>query len=76
MCHRIHVNLTVFNETQCVSRNSQVNLSDEYKQILHVGKNDSLTCHLNFPKSCNLDSVKWYKVKKKKNPINTFSLLI
>ncbi|XP_045060690.1 interleukin-1 receptor-like 2 isoform X2 [Desmodus rotundus] len=61
MCHRIHVNLTVFNETQCVSRNSQVNLSDEYKQILHVGKNDSLTCHLNFPKSCNLDSVKWYK---------------
>ncbi|XP_036913239.1 interleukin-1 receptor-like 2 isoform X3 [Sturnira hondurensis] len=61
MCHRIHINLTVFSETQCVSRNSQVNLSDEYKQILHVGKNDSLTCHLNFPKSCDLDSIKWYK---------------
>ncbi|XP_036999298.2 interleukin-1 receptor-like 2 [Artibeus jamaicensis] len=61
MCHRIHINLTVFSEIKCVSEKSQVNLSDEYKQILHVGKNDSLTCHLNFPKSCDLDSVKWYK---------------
>ncbi|XP_015451757.1 interleukin-1 receptor-like 2 [Pteropus alecto] len=62
MCHQIHVNLTVFEKYWCgTSRNNQMNLPDEYKQILHVGRDDSLTCHLNFPKSCALDSVKWYK---------------
>ncbi|XP_062933893.1 interleukin-1 receptor-like 2 [Cynocephalus volans] len=32
-----------------------------YEQILHLGKDGFLMCHLNFPKSCVLDSVKWYK---------------
>nr|KAF6447084.1 interleukin 1 receptor like 2 [Rousettus aegyptiacus] len=66
MCHQIHVNLTVFEKYWCsTSRNNQMNLPTEYKQILHVGRDDSLTCHLNFPKSCALDSVKWYKDCKK-----------
>ncbi|KAF6321209.1 interleukin 1 receptor like 2 [Rhinolophus ferrumequinum] len=61
-CHQIQVNVTVFEKHNCdTSRNSQMNLSDEYRQILHIGKDDSLMCHLNFPKSCDLDSVKWYK---------------
>ncbi|XP_058390369.1 interleukin-1 receptor-like 2 isoform X1 [Diceros bicornis minor] len=61
-CHRIHVNLTVFKKYWChASRNSRPYSLDEYQQILHVGKDDSLTCHLNFPKSCVLDSIKWYK---------------
>ncbi|XP_023474276.1 interleukin-1 receptor-like 2 isoform X2 [Equus caballus] len=61
-CHSIHVNLTVFKKYWCsASRNSQPNLLDEYKQILHAGNDDSLTCHLNFPRSCVLDSIKWYK---------------
>lgn len=72
-CHQIQVNLTVFEKHNCdTSRNSQMNLSDEYRQILHIGKDDSLMCHLNFPKSCDLDSVKWYKVKKMNFPINIF----
>lgn len=67
MCRQVHVNLTVFEKYGCrMSRNSQMNFPDGHEQILHVGKDDSLTCHLNFPKSCVLDSVKWYKVKKKK----------
>ncbi|XP_040310033.1 interleukin-1 receptor-like 2 isoform X4 [Herpailurus yagouaroundi] len=61
-CHRIHVNLTVLRKYwYCFSGNSQLILSDEYKQILHAGKDDSLTCHLNFPQSCVLDSITWYK---------------
>ncbi|XP_064227353.1 interleukin-1 receptor-like 2 isoform X3 [Aotus nancymaae] len=61
-CHRIHVNLTVFEKHWCdISVSGLPNLSDEYKQILHVGKDDSLTCHLHFPKSCILDSTMWYK---------------
>ncbi|XP_036211306.1 interleukin-1 receptor-like 2 [Myotis myotis] len=62
MCRQVHVNLTVFENYGCgMSRNSQMNFPDGHEQILHVGKDDSLTCHLNFPKSCVLDSVKWYK---------------
>lgn len=65
MCLQVHVNLTVFEKHGCrISRNGQMNLPGGHEQILHVGKYDSLTCHLNFPKSCVLDSVKWYKVKK------------
>ncbi|XP_035127679.1 interleukin-1 receptor-like 2 isoform X2 [Callithrix jacchus] len=61
-CHRIHVNITVFEKHWCdTSVSGLPNLSDEYKQILHVGKDDSLTCHLHFPKSCILDSTMWYK---------------
>ncbi|XP_045443247.1 interleukin-1 receptor-like 2 isoform X3 [Pipistrellus kuhlii] len=62
VCHQVHVNLTVFGKYGC-RRNSQRNLPDGHEQILHVGGDDSLSCHLNFPKSCVLDlnSVKWYK---------------
>ncbi|XP_063551739.1 interleukin-1 receptor-like 2 isoform X7 [Gorilla gorilla gorilla] len=61
-CHRIHVNLTVFEKHWCdTSISGLPNLSDEYKQILHLGKDDSLTCHLHFPKSCVLGPIKWYK---------------
>ncbi|KAM9211980.1 interleukin-1 receptor-like 2 isoform 3-T4 [Dugong dugon] len=61
-CHRIHVNLTAFRKYWCdTSRNVPPNLSDEYLQTLHFGKDDSLVCHLNFPKSCVLDLIKWYK---------------
>nr|XP_023408372.1 interleukin-1 receptor-like 2 [Loxodonta africana] len=61
-CHRIHVNLTAFRKYWCgTSRNVLPNLSDEYLQTLHFGKDDSLMCHLNFPKSCVLDLIKWYK---------------
>ncbi|KAK2507743.1 hypothetical protein MC885_000987 [Smutsia gigantea] len=62
-CHRINVNLTVFEKYFCgTPRDSQLSLSDEYKQILHAGRDDSLTCHLNFPKSCFSDSLRWYKL--------------
>ncbi|KAM8785751.1 interleukin-1 receptor-like 2 isoform 3-T3 [Rhynchonycteris naso] len=62
MCYQIHVKLTVLEKQWCnTSGDNQINLSDEYKQILHVGKDDSLMCHLNFPKSFDLDSIKWYK---------------
>ncbi|XP_063472827.1 interleukin-1 receptor-like 2 isoform X7 [Symphalangus syndactylus] len=61
-CHRIHVNLTVFEKHWCdTSVSGLPNLSDEYKQILHLGKDGSLTCHLHFPKSCVLGPIKWYK---------------
>ncbi|XP_003274923.1 interleukin-1 receptor-like 2 isoform X1 [Nomascus leucogenys] len=61
-CHRIHVNLTVFEKHWCdTSISGLPNLSDEYKQILHLGKDGSLTCHLHFPKSCVLGPIKWYK---------------
>ncbi|XP_044119688.1 interleukin-1 receptor-like 2 isoform X3 [Neovison vison] len=61
-CHRIHVNLTVLRKDWCgISGNSQLILPDEYKQILHAGRDGSLACHLNFPQSCVLDSLKWYK---------------
>ncbi|XP_068420754.1 interleukin-1 receptor-like 2 isoform X1 [Eschrichtius robustus] len=62
ICPRMQVNLTVFKKHWCgTSRNSQPNVPDEYKQILYVGKDDTLICHLNFPNSFDLDSVKWYK---------------
>uniref|UniRef100_G1SXT0 Interleukin 1 receptor like 2 n=1 Tax=Oryctolagus cuniculus TaxID=9986 RepID=G1SXT0_RABIT len=65
-CYRIHINLTVAKRSWCDNSGTSVStLSDEYKQILHVGQDDSLMCHLHFPKSCVLDSIKWYKVKKK-----------
>lgn len=65
MCPQIHLNLTVLEKHWCnSSRDSQMNVSGDYKQILHVGKDESLTCHLNFPKSFDVDSIKWYKVKK------------
>ncbi|XP_012497319.1 PREDICTED: interleukin-1 receptor-like 2 [Propithecus coquereli] len=62
-CHRIHVNLTVHKKYWCNDTygHGLPNLSDEYKQILQVGNDDSLTCHLNFPKSCILYPIKWYK---------------
>ncbi|XP_045139883.1 interleukin-1 receptor-like 2 [Echinops telfairi] len=61
-CYRIHVNLIVFKKYWCrTSRKSPTNLSDEYIQTLHFGKDDSLTCHLNFPESCVLELSKWYK---------------
>ena len=63
----MQVNLTVFEQYWCgASGNSQLNVSYEYKQILQVGRDDILICHLNFPNNFYLDSVKWYKVKKKK----------
>lgn len=61
-CHRIHVNLTALIKHWCDPlRKSQLDLSDEYTQILPLGKNESLTCHLNFPRNWNLSSIKWYK---------------
>nr|XP_051691060.1 interleukin-1 receptor-like 2 isoform X2 [Oryctolagus cuniculus] len=61
-CYRIHINLTVAKRSWCDNSGTSVStLSDEYKQILHVGQDDSLMCHLHFPKSCVLDSIKWYK---------------
>ncbi|XP_053445836.1 interleukin-1 receptor-like 2 [Nycticebus coucang] len=61
-CHRIHLNLIVHEEYWCnASRNGLRNLSDEYKQILHVGNDGSLTCHLIFPESCVFGLIKWYK---------------
>uniref|UniRef100_A0A673TX41 Interleukin 1 receptor like 2 n=1 Tax=Suricata suricatta TaxID=37032 RepID=A0A673TX41_SURSU len=61
-CHRIHVNLTALRKYwYCMSGNSQQTVSDEYQQILHAGKDESLTCYLNFPQSCILDSITWYK---------------
>nr|XP_045002651.1 interleukin-1 receptor-like 2 isoform X2 [Jaculus jaculus] len=61
-CYRIPLNLTVFKKHWCdPSRRSPANLSDDYIQILPTGKSGSLTCHMHFPKSCVLDSVKWYK---------------
>ncbi|XP_016062659.1 PREDICTED: interleukin-1 receptor-like 2 [Miniopterus natalensis] len=66
MCPQIHLNLTVLEKHWCnSSRDSQMNVSGDYKQILHVGKDESLTCHLNFPKSFDVDSIKWYKDCKK-----------
>ncbi|XP_057599162.1 interleukin-1 receptor-like 2 isoform X2 [Hippopotamus amphibius kiboko] len=62
ICPRMKVNLTVFKKHWCgTSSNSQLNVPDAYKQILYVGKDDVLICHLNFPSSFDLDSVKWYK---------------
>uniref|UniRef100_H0WXL1 Interleukin-1 receptor-like 2 n=2 Tax=Otolemur garnettii TaxID=30611 RepID=H0WXL1_OTOGA len=61
-CHRIHLNLSVHKKYWCNgSRNGLLNLSEEYKQILHVGDDGSLTCHLIFPESCVFDLIKWYK---------------
>ncbi|XP_040850079.1 interleukin-1 receptor-like 2 isoform X2 [Ochotona curzoniae] len=61
-CYRIHINLTVLETHWCdTSRRNVPTLSAEYKQILHVGQDESLTCHLYFPKSCVLDLITWYK---------------
>ncbi|XP_032755418.1 interleukin-1 receptor-like 2 isoform X2 [Rattus rattus] len=62
-CYRIAINLTVFRKHWCDSSNeeSPINSSDEYQQWLPIGKSGSLTCHLYFPESCVLDSIKWYK---------------
>ncbi|XP_075418796.1 interleukin-1 receptor-like 2 [Tenrec ecaudatus] len=61
-CYRIYVNLIVFKKYWChTSRKNPTNLSDEYIQTLHFGKDGILTCHLNFPKSCDLELSKWYK---------------
>ncbi|XP_006870826.1 PREDICTED: interleukin-1 receptor-like 2 [Chrysochloris asiatica] len=61
-CLRIHVNLTAFRKYWCVtSRNALLNLSDEYIQTLHFGKDDGLTCHLHFPDSFVLELITWYK---------------
>ncbi|XP_042102301.1 interleukin-1 receptor-like 2 isoform X3 [Ovis aries] len=58
----MRVNLTVFEKYWCgASGNSQLNMPHEYKQILQVGRDDILICHLNFPNNFYLDSVKWYK---------------
>lgn len=35
-----------------------------------MGKSGSLTCYLDFPDSCVLDSIKWYKVKRNKPKSN------
>lgn len=73
----MQVNLTVFEKHWCgTSGNSQPHVPDEYKQILYVGRDDVLVCPLNFPNSFDLDSVKWYKVKKKKFPIDIFLPLL
>ncbi|XP_005686355.3 PREDICTED: interleukin-1 receptor-like 2 isoform X1 [Capra hircus] len=62
ICPRMRVNLTVFEKYWCgASGNSQLNVPHEYKQILQVGRDDILMCHLNFPNNFYLDSVKWYK---------------
>ncbi|XP_047377787.1 interleukin-1 receptor-like 2 isoform X1 [Sciurus carolinensis] len=61
-CLRIWINLTVFEKPWCnTSRRSLPNLSDDYKQILHIGFIDSLTCHLDFPETFVLASIMWYK---------------
>ncbi|OWK10842.1 IL1RL2, partial [Cervus elaphus hippelaphus] len=65
ICPRMQVNLTVFEKLWCgASGNSQLNMPHEYKQILQVGRDDILICHLNFPNNFYLDSVKWYKLFK------------
>ncbi|XP_061011846.1 interleukin-1 receptor-like 2 [Dama dama] len=62
ICPRMQVNLTVFEKHWCgASGNSELNMPYEYKQILQVGRDDILICHLNFPNNFYLDSVKWYK---------------
>ena len=67
----MQINLTVFQKHWCrTSKKSQPNVADEYKQILHVGKDDILICYLNFPNSFVLNSNKLYKVKKKKKKDN------
>ncbi|KAL1771270.1 interleukin-1 receptor-like 2 [Sigmodon hispidus] len=61
-CYQIAVNLTVFNKRSCdPSTESLINSPNEYQQSLPVGKSGRLTCHLYFPDSCILDSIKWYK---------------
>ncbi|XP_060225934.1 interleukin-1 receptor-like 2 isoform X2 [Meriones unguiculatus] len=61
-CYRIAVNLTVFRKPWCdPSTESPINSPDVYRQTLPIGNSGSLNCHLYFPDSCVLDSVKWYK---------------
>uniref|UniRef100_A0A8C0XDX5 Interleukin-1 receptor-like 2 n=1 Tax=Castor canadensis TaxID=51338 RepID=A0A8C0XDX5_CASCN len=68
-CYRIPMNLTVFVKHWCdTSRRTPENLPDEYQQILHMGKSGSLTCHLLFPDSLVLHSIKWYKGCKEIEP--------
>ncbi|XP_049990689.1 interleukin-1 receptor-like 2 isoform X2 [Alexandromys fortis] len=61
-CYRIAVNLTVFRKHWCdSSTESRISPPNEYQQFLPMGKSGSLTCYLDFPDSCVLDSIKWYK---------------
>ncbi|XP_034377430.1 interleukin-1 receptor-like 2 isoform X1 [Arvicanthis niloticus] len=62
-CYRIAVNLTVFKKHWCDSsmEESPINSLDEFQQTLFIGKSGNLVCHLYFPDSCVLDSIKWYK---------------
>ncbi|KFO30563.1 Interleukin-1 receptor-like 2 [Fukomys damarensis] len=61
-CYTIHVNLTVIKNYSCTSsRSSLPSLLNEYSQILNFGNSGSLRCHVHFPDSCLLDSIKWYK---------------
>ncbi|XP_004617974.1 interleukin-1 receptor-like 2 [Sorex araneus] len=62
ICHRIPVNLTVLSKDWCnTSGSSQQNLSNEYKQILHVGNYGKLVCYVEFPSSWIVKLIKWYK---------------
>uniref|UniRef100_A0A8C6N1X8 Interleukin-1 receptor-like 2 n=1 Tax=Mus spicilegus TaxID=10103 RepID=A0A8C6N1X8_MUSSI len=62
-CYQIAVNLTVLKNHWCDSsmEGSPINSPDVYQQMLPIGKSGSLNCHLYFPESCALDSIKWYK---------------
>ncbi|XP_004633315.1 interleukin-1 receptor-like 2 [Octodon degus] len=61
-CHIIHVNLTVKKIYPCVgSRNRSLNFLYDYDQILHLGNSESLNCHMHFPDSCRVQSIRWYK---------------
>ncbi|XP_051008612.1 interleukin-1 receptor-like 2 [Acomys russatus] len=66
-CYRIAINITIFKKNWCnSSMESPMNSADEYQQTLPIGMSGSLACHLTFPDSCVLDSIKWYKVKTNK----------
>ncbi|KAM4866929.1 interleukin-1 receptor-like 2 isoform 2-T3 [Thomomys bottae] len=61
-CYSKPMNLTVFIKHWCdTSRTALENLSDDYQQTLGLGLSGSLMCHLNFPESLIVDSIKWYK---------------
>ncbi|XP_013378275.1 PREDICTED: interleukin-1 receptor-like 2 isoform X2 [Chinchilla lanigera] len=60
-CCRIHVNITVVKSYSCVhSGSSSANLSD-LNQILYLNNSGSLQCYLEFPDSCVLGPIRWYK---------------
>ncbi|XP_059137626.1 interleukin-1 receptor-like 2 isoform X1 [Peromyscus eremicus] len=75
-CYRIAVNLTVFRKQWCDSSvESPVSSLDEYQQTLPMGKSGSLMCHLYFPDSCILDSIKWYKGCEEIKPGKQYTFL-